>query len=359
MPPKSAVDAFSPAIEHARRQLIPLRWRTWVRLAVLGLATGELGSMGSCNMTGGFHIPPSTGGGRTDQLFATLPKIPPHLGLGPIQFVILVTTLVLLLLLLGLVGIYVASVSRFILFESVLTGQYHLRQSWRRWQPQGARLFVFNLVLGLIAMTVMMLAIGVPVLLAVMYGLWRRGQALGPLIAYIVLMVMAMFAFVLAFLLVHVLTKDFVVPQMAFEGLGPMSGWRRLLTMMDRERGGYAGYIGLKVVLAMASAILFGIIGFIVMLMFALPVIIVVVIGVIAIPGPGTWIWNPYTLTLAVIVGSVALGALMFVIALVYAPATAFFTAYPMHFFAARYPPLSAVLYPPSAAPLAPPVPAG
>ncbi len=357
MPPKSAIDAVSPAIEHARRQIFPLRWATWARLALLGLATGELGSGGGCNVPGGFHVPITTGSGRTDQFLATLPKLPPHLGLGPAQFVALVTVLILLMVLLGLVGIYVASVSRFILFESVLTGQYHLRQGWRRWQPQGSRLFVFNLGLVLISLAVLMVVIGVPVLLAVMYGWWRRGQALGPFLLYIALMVMAMGAFMLAFLLVHVLTKDFVVPQMAFEGLGPLAGWRRLLAMMDRERAGYAGYVGMKIVLAMASAVLFGILVFIVALVVAVPVVIFVVIGVIAAPGIGTWIWNPYTLTVAAVAGCLAFAALMFAAALVYAPATAFFTAYPMHFFAARYPALAAVLYPPPPL-LAPPAPA-
>jgi hypothetical protein len=359
VPPRSAIDAVSPAIQHARRQLIPLRWRTWVRLAALGLATGELGSAGGCNVPGGFHVPSTAGGARTDHFLATLPKIPPHLGLGPAQFVAVVATLILLLVLLGLVGVYVASVSRFVLFESVLTGHYDLRQSWRRWQAQGTRLFLFNLVLGIVSMTLLVLLIGVPVLLAVMHGVWRRGQSLGPLLAYLVLMIMALGAFALVFVLVHVLTKDFVVPQMAFENLGPWAGWRRLLTMMDRERGGYAGYLGMKIVLAMGSALLFGIMAFLVLLMFMVPVIVVVVIGIVAVPGHGAWMWNPFTLTAALIIGCTLLTMLMFVIALVYAPATAFFTAYPMHFFAARYPALAAVLYPPPAAPLLAPPPAG
>ena len=43
---------------------------------------------------------------------------------------------------------------------------------------------------------------------------------------------------------VAVLTKDFVVPQMAMEDIGAIEAWRRLLSMMNREKGGYAGYLG-------------------------------------------------------------------------------------------------------------------
>ena len=49
--PFSAVDAISPAFEHTKRQLFqPFRIGQWVRLALVGLLAGELGS-------GGFKIP--------------------------------------------------------------------------------------------------------------------------------------------------------------------------------------------------------------------------------------------------------------------------------------------------------------
>jgi hypothetical protein len=336
----------SPAIEHARRQLLPLRWATWARLAALGLATGELGGSGACNFPG-FHVPGGAPGHRADHLLSALPHIPPRLGLSPLQFAALAAVLVLLTVALGLVALYVSSVCRFILFDCVLTGRYLLRPGWRRWQPQGERLFWFNLVLGLGGLALFVLLFGVPLLIAVTHGVWRRGASLGPMLAYVFLLIMTAAALAIVFLLIHVLTKDFVVPQMAFEPLGPLAAWRRLLTMLDRERGGYAGYLAMKVVLAIASAIIFGVLSLILVLILTIPVVIVAVIAAVAGQGHAAWIWNPYVLTALVLGGCGGVAVMMFLIALVHAPATAFFSAYAMHFFAPRYLPLGAALHPP------------
>jgi hypothetical protein len=59
-----------------------------------------------------------------------------------------------------------------------------------------------------------------------------------------------------------------------------------------------------------------------------------------------------YTITLAVVAGSVLLSVFFFLTSLISVPAIVFFPAYSIYFFAARYPALSAVLYPvPLAAP--------
>jgi len=68
--------------------------------------------------------------------------------------------------------------------------------------------------------------------------------------------------------------------------------------------------------------------------------------------------WNLYTITLAVVVGSVVLAVLLFVMSLISVPAIVFFPAYSIYFFASRYPPLDALLHPAQAtAPPLPPVP--
>jgi hypothetical protein len=56
--------------------------------------------------------------------------------------------------------------------------------------------------------------------------------------------------------------------------------------------------------------------------------------------------WNLYTVTLVVLSGSVMIAALLYVISLVSVPATVFFPAYSIYFFAARYRELGALLYP-------------
>ena len=78
--------------------------------------------------------------------------------------------------------------------------------------------------------------------------------------------------FVVAQLVVHVMTKDFVVPQMALEEIGAIEGWRRLWPQIKGEKGGYAAYIGMKIVMAIGAAIVLGIVSAIVFLLFLIPV---------------------------------------------------------------------------------------
>jgi hypothetical protein len=62
--------------------------------------------------------------------------------------------------------------------------------------------------------------------------------------------------------------------------------------------------------------------------------------------------WSVTTISLAIIFGSLLLLLLVYLIALVCVPATVFFPAYSMYFFAARYPPLDALLNPAPAPPV-------
>jgi len=149
---------------------------------------------------------------------------------------------------------------------------------------------------------------------------------------------------------IFVLTKDFVVPQMALEGIGAIEGWQRLGAMMSAEKGRYAGYIGMKILLALGAAIILGIVGFILVLIILIPVAGVVIAAVVAAKAAGVG-WTVSTITLAVVAGCTLLAVFLFLTSLISVPAIVFFPAYSIYFFAARYPALSAVLYPAPAAP--------
>jgi hypothetical protein len=152
---------------------------------------------------------------------------------------------------------------------------------------------------------------------------------------------------------IHVFTKDFVVPQMALEGVSAVEGWRRLWPMMQSEQSGYAAYVGMKIVLAIGAAIVIGIASLIVILIVAIPTAGVGIIAVLAGKTAGLT-WNVFTITAAVVMGCIVLAAFFYLVSLIAVPAIVFFPAYAIYFFAARYRPLSLVLYPlpPSPTPL-------
>jgi hypothetical protein len=140
---------------------------------------------------------------------------------------------------------------------------------------------------------------------------------------------------------------------MALEEIGAMEGWRRLWPMIKAEKGGYAGYIGMKIVMAIGAAIMVGIATLILGLFIAIPTVGLSILAILTGQSAGLT-WNAYTITLAVVVGSILLAGLLYLIALISVPVIVFFPAYSIYFFAARYPALSRVLYP---APPAPPAP--
>src|SRR5215475_6118846 len=142
---------------------------------------------------------------------------------------------------------YISSRMRFVLFDSVVAKECHIRRYWAQRGAPAFRYFAFQLLLALAVFGGLAFFGSIAAIIAFGTG-WLRNprQYLVPLI----LMGIVIFFFVAAFLvvvfLVAVLTKDFVVPQMALEDLPVAEGWRRLWSRLMTEKGGYAGYVGMK-----------------------------------------------------------------------------------------------------------------
>ncbi len=350
----SAVDVISPAFQHARKQLFqPFRFGQWVRLALLGLATGELSSGGGCHSN--FNFPAGSHRGTSSSEF--LPSMPNLPGLGHLnlhQLVALVAVGVLVGFALMVAFLYLNSVCRFILFDSVLNRNCVFRGSWTRWRQPGSRFFVWQLLVQIVLLMGAVMLIGIP--LGIAYGagwLKQPKEHLLPLVLGGVFLFFAAMAFFLFALLVQVLAKDFLVPMMALEGLDWDEAWPRLLALLNAEKGGYAGYIGMKILLAIAVGIVLGMISVMVILLFLVPVFLTILIPSIGMGGKFTW--TVPLIALAVTGGILLFILLMFLLAMISVPAVAFFPAYSIYFFAARFKPLSARLYP---VPSVPPVPA-
>jgi len=344
----SAVDSIGPAFAWTKRQLFsPFRFARWARLAVLCLLTGEFAGGGGSS--GGFHyqMPQSR---RVS------------LGLNPDTFdwssfrAYLPWIIAGVALLLGLIllWIYVASVYRFVLFDSVLHDRCELKGSWRRWEPHGRSYFYWCLALFFGVWVGLAVIAGGPAFFA-----WRAGwfqharEHLPQLILCGIVLLLVLLGFVLASILAGVFAKDFCVPIMALENLSVTNAWRRFLPMLGREKLAYTGFILMKIVLVVGTAILFGILTLIALVIVAIPLVVagVVIFFVAKAAGLG---WNPATISIVVLAaGAIALG-ILYLVAFVSTPPMVFFQAYVLHFFSGRYPPLDAIMYPP---PVEPPVP--
>jgi hypothetical protein len=343
--PISAIDTITLALEHTKRQLVqPFRLGQWTRLATVGLLAGELGS-GGCNVPHHFNIPHQTGSPRN---FVN----PDFSGLGIDAASLaalagVIAVLIAVAVVFGIILMYIGCVMRFILFDSVLTKECHIRHGWNRRQVAGWRYFLWQLGLSLVALAGLAVIFGIPAGVALLLGWFQQpSEHVLPLAAGGVVVFLLLMVFAIAVALIHVLTKDFVVPQMALEGIGPIQGWRRLMPMLRVEWGGYVGYVVLKIVLAIAAGIIIGIGALILGLVVAIPTALLAVVAVVTGKTAG-FTWNVSTITIAVVAGCILLAIFLYLMSLIAVPAIVFFPAYSIYFFAARYQPLSLALYPP------------
>ena len=335
--PISAVDAISPAFRHTKEQLLqPFRFVEWAKLALVGLLAGEVNS-GGCSSPN-FQMPTH---GPHRFLSLGLPAANPLLFAAMIA-VLVVAGLVLLILLM-----YVSSVMRFVLFDSVVTKRCNIGEGWNRRQRPGLRYFLWQLLFSFVVLAVPIMLIGIPAGVAFAAGWLKNARehiillVLGGIVLFFLFL-----AWMLLCVVVKVLTKDFVVPQMALEDVGAIEAWRRLLKMIESEKGGYAGYLGMKIVMALGAAMILAIIATIIIVILLIPVGGIGVIAVLLGKSAGLT-WNLYTISLTVIVGTIAIVSIVYLVAFISVPATVFFPAYSIYFFAARYPALSHLLYPP------------
>jgi hypothetical protein len=335
--PISAIDAISPAFQHTRQQLFqPLRIGQWAKIALVGFLAGELTS-GGCN---GVQLPTNASGGSRRFASLPLPNIDPGTLAGLIAFLIVFGILFWFL------WIYLNSVMRFILFDTVIAKNCQIRRGWTLRQRPGQRYFLWQLLFYVAFPLGLALLFGVPAVFGFALGWFKepKQHLVGLILAGMVLFFL-FFASLIAWLVVYVLTKDFVVPQMAIEDISAFEGWRRLFPQLKSEKGSYAGYIAMKIVMALGVAVIVGIITLVAILLVLIPVGGLGAIAVLGGKAAGLH-WDLYTITVAVVVGCILLAFILYVISLISVPAMVFFPAYSIYFFASRYPALDALLHP-------------
>lgn len=349
----SPIDAISFAFQHTKRQLFqPFRFGEWTRLAFVGLLAGEMGSSGNFPS----HL-------------NSMRRSPPFHNLPGIDFALLGAFLAFLLIVgfvFALVVAYISSVMRFVLFDSVLTRECHIRQGWSSRQSAGWKYFLWNIGYFLVVFAGVVFLFGVPAAFAFAAGWFHQphehvlGLVLGGIFLFFIFV-----AYVVIAAVVQVLTKDFVVPQMALEGIGPITSWRRLWPMIEQETGSYVLYIVMKIVLAIGAGILVFMASLILFLFFVPPVAGIFLAAIVGGKAAGLT-WNAGTITLAIVVGCMLLAVLLYLLALITVPVIVFFPAYSIYFFAARYPNLNQALFPtaspypgPAGTPPLSPAPAG
>jgi hypothetical protein len=336
---RSAFDLVSPALERTRRQLFaPFAFGQWWRFAIVGLLAGEMG----------------TGGGAARGPFRFGSPSAAHLqvpgaAMSPAAVMSAMTPTIIAvaagaLVLLAILMLYISCRMRFVLFDSVVDGRCRIRALWRERGAPAFRYFVWQLSFFVLALAFFLILIGGPLLVAFRMGWFADSDAhvgglvLGGLSLFLVGLVSLFLT-----IIVTVLTKDFVVPQMAIDDVSAFEGWRRLWSMMRADKGSYVGYVVLKIVLAIASAIGFGILTLIVIVVLLLPIGGVGVAAAVWSRSAGL-AWTPMTITLVIVGAAMVIALILAVSALIAVPAIVFFRTFSIEFLADRHPALRDVM---------------
>jgi hypothetical protein len=348
--PLSAIDCVSPALAQTKNQLFaPFRSQRWLRLAVVCILTGEFAGGGGGG-GGNFRYPVSHGKGDKGLMafsHVDWSKILPWL-----PWILAGVVLIFLLI---FIWSYVSAVFRFVLFDSVLNDRCEFKGSWRRWEPRGRSYFYWHLVLSGISLVALSLTLGVPVLIAWRMGLFHHpGEHLAALILGGVALFFFLIAFVVVGAVIGLFAKDFCIPIMAMEEVGIVDAWRRLLPMLAAEKLAFAFYVLMKIVLAIANAIIVGMATIVLVIVLIIPLGIAGVIIFFVGKAMGLT-FSIATICVLAAAGCILLACFLYLLALLNTPSMVFFQSYVLHFIGSRYPAVGTILFPP--APETPPLP--
>jgi hypothetical protein len=243
----NAVDSLDDARAATESLLLPLSWRTWLRLVVVTFFVGGVGGGGGAGQAAqGAVSSPSPPETALHSL-----ELPPVPTLAPERVGALIVVIVAITVVLALGYVVAGAVMEFVLVESLRTRQVDLRRPFRQFLVPGLRLFAFRtlVLLGLLASAAIPVAFFISPAPVAGAG-WR--VVLLPLLLAGVGVVWLVGALVLR------LTTDFVVPTMVGEGRTLLSAWRRFAPLCRAAWREVALYLVVRLVLGAAAAVVVG-----------------------------------------------------------------------------------------------------
>lgn len=261
-PDVSPIDAAQQAFEYTKRQLFPFRFERW-------LALGLLAFLDQCGRSGanlGGNLPPGSwhtdgNGPDVEKTLEALPGQLPNPWGWDLGTVIAVGAIVLVAaaLLIAIV-LWINSRAVFMYADAVGSGRTDIARPWREHAALAGSFFVWRLVivLAMLMAVVMLVGAGALAWAAIARGDVVAGMGVGLLIAILVL---ALLALVLAAGLFSLVLRDFVAPIQIATQTTCGEALRRFADLLGANVGCFLIYVLLKLVFAVAVAIVFVLVG--------------------------------------------------------------------------------------------------
>jgi hypothetical protein len=346
----SAIDAIGPAFTRVGTMLFSsFRLRTWLKMGFIGWLGGGLvtaSSGGNLRFRGGF--PPQFPKGRFPEgwdLSRVLSTI--HLA----DYIDKIVIALAIGVVLGLVFQYLFCRFRFILFDSIVSGEAVIGRGWRNYASQANRYFGFWLAFRLVSWAVVVVIVGLPLWHAYQNGLFSGDNSLSAFFGVIASIALSALAAAVVLAVISTLMKDFVMPVLALDDLPLGDAFSAVWRVVVSEPGAWAAYMGMKLVCAVGAAIALTI----AMVIALLPAIVVIGIPVGLVILVGVLVFKTLSAAVGIIIciagGLLAAAGFLCVFMILSAPISVFFASYAFYFFGGRYPKLAALLWPQPAPP--------
>lgn len=338
----SAIDAFGPAFARVRAMLFhPFRLATWLKMGLIGLLGGGLVVSGSGANFRTPAVPQNVPHGdlpNADDILRAIRSI--HLA----DYFHIIVIVIAVIVVFALIFLYLFCRFRFILFDSVLTGQPDIGLSWRKYESQANRYFGFWLVFRLVTWAALVMIVGVPLWKAYKSGIFSGDNSLPIFFAMLASVALGVLVVSIAFAIVSTLAKDFIMPVLALDDLSVGDAWSAVWRVAASEPGAWAAYMGMKLLCAIASsialAIAFAIAIIPALILIGIPVGILAALGILAFKTIGA-VFGIIICCIAVLLAVAGFICLLLVLT---APVSVFFTSYALYFFGGRYSKLAALL---------------
>lgn len=148
-----------------------------------------------------------------------------------------------------LILVWLSSRGRFMFLHCVAQNKAEVKIPWRQYSNQANNLFVFRLILGLIAfvsIATVICAAGVPIFMM------RHNPSKIAIIVIAAVGVPVIVILGMGFALVGKFTQDFVVPIMYLRNCGCLASWKEFLPLFLANMGRFVLYLLFQIVIGMA-----------------------------------------------------------------------------------------------------------
>jgi hypothetical protein len=169
--------------------------------------------------------------------------------------VFLAVVLVLVGIILWILFTWLSSRGKFMFLDGVVHNRAAVVEPWNRFRSLGNSLFLFRIVLAIVAVVVIGAVIGLMVLSLFATG-FDDGDPGAAGILFLCLWILVLLAVAFAVALVAVAMNDFIVPVMWVRGCRVMDAWSEFLSLLSAKLGIFILYVLVKIVIAVVIGLI-------------------------------------------------------------------------------------------------------